>query len=656
MNKSIGLFFAAISQICASSADSAQARIDRLEEAFRRVSAKSGIHIGGEFKSQYFYSGLSGNGADSIRRLDETNEYTSVDFDITARPNDAIGGSIIFRMHQNWQNFFSDIANPIFSRWISIDGTGWDVVRYNAGDFRARFSPLTMWTPEISPLFEPFIFKRSRSQAMQEEFLGDNNRLLQGLQAGFDAEIYPLFNEVHFAALGTRLRNVQTNIQNGSKVTNVVEFSKTEKLLAGANLDVRYLTGITTGASYLQIFDRKGSMAGSDTTIDTSAQNTRVGAIRGGIDLGALLEWERLALKLNIEDAFSIDDTVWFDTTNGFGEDNLFGNAMKAGINIGYQVDNSFSAMLDVAFINNDLDFRNELAQSPSFVGSRIMNIENDSIAGTGNNATLVPNHYSTFDALYHYVFKFSPKQATNLYSKAPFAKNSYTRVIFDQQELGALRSHLDPAVQLVMPFGPATPNRSGITAELRGDLLDNALEFAGIVKSLNEIEETGASIAIDSVTDTLVMFAQSSFAQIGGGLSYDVASIVPFLKHSLKLSGSFVRSTSDNEGPQDFGGYAMQITSDFINAGLNFKFWKRAALLGGLQMIMTDMTANSITTGIRQMHWSTGLQWEVFAGADVVFSLGQISVSHESDVDGIDASGDDFQQMLVDVSLQVRF
>jgi hypothetical protein len=124
--------------------DSLSMRLDTVESRMEAILNKAGISFSGDFRSQYFHSKASGNVVDSTKRLTETNEFTSVDFDIKARPNDAIGGRLIFRMHQNWQNFFSDISNPIFTRWISIDGSLENIVSWHLGDFKAKYTPLTL--------------------------------------------------------------------------------------------------------------------------------------------------------------------------------------------------------------------------------------------------------------------------------------------------------------------------------------------------------------------------------------------------------------------------------------------------------------------------------------------------------------------------------
>ena len=149
--------------------------------------AKEGISLNGMFRSQYLHSSIGGAGASASLRSEETLEYTSVDFDIRARPNTLTQGRLIFRMHQDWRNFFSDVGNPISTRWLSIDGQAGGIFRYNVGDFREQYSPLTLYSPDIALLFEPEIFATQRRDAMGEAFLGGNDRMLQGVNMNLDA-------------------------------------------------------------------------------------------------------------------------------------------------------------------------------------------------------------------------------------------------------------------------------------------------------------------------------------------------------------------------------------------------------------------------------------------------------------------------------------
>ena len=660
--------------------DSAGTRVSRLMDRVDEVLSKAGIQFGGEFLSQYYYSGIDGPGA---RRNDarwiETNEFTSVDFDIKARPNASVQARLVFRMHQNWQNFFSSIGNPINTRWISIDGNHKDMFFFNVGDFRANYSPLILQSPDIDILYEPAIFARARRRAMSEVFLSNNDRLLQGVNAAFEAEVVPVFNEFRLGILGSRLRNVGTDFMDGSMVTHYYELESMEKLLFGANLDTRFLEGIHLGASLLSIADRVGSFADSDTLADTLAQSTLVFGARPAVDIGRLLGNDALSLRVGTEIAASLDDSSWYsidstDTIAGpkllLESENVTGTALRAGIRTRWAFGRN-ALRFNIHYIRNDGRYRNELAQSPSFVGSRIMNTENDSVAVVGRKKVVTPDHYSTFDALYNSVYKFVPSQETNMWHRAPFRKNSYVNMIFEQDELRSLAAsgRMDPSLQLVMPFGPATANRGGFDINAGGAALDGKLDVTVKFASLSEMEAETGVIPIDSVTDTTALFGKTGFTQFGAGCAFDIASVVPALRLPLEISASYTQSTAKNDGAKGFAKSDWAITSRFANLGLRYQFVKPVSLLGGFQLILNEsesgkMISNqyeNVSAVQTQKHWRAGILWSLNKGADLLASFGRVQVATDAhQIPGasgtIGAVAEDFDQFLVDISLQVGF
>jgi hypothetical protein len=176
--------------------DSTSVSAGGVAATLERIMAKAGISIDGEFRSQFLKTDITGKGADTTKRTDESAEFTSVDFDIKARPNTITQGRLIFRMYQDWRNFMSNFDNPIFTRWISIDGTLNGMFSYNAGDFRQKYTPLTLYAPDIDLLYEPDIFAKERAIAQNEVFIDNNQRMLQGVNANFAAEIAPVFNSL----------------------------------------------------------------------------------------------------------------------------------------------------------------------------------------------------------------------------------------------------------------------------------------------------------------------------------------------------------------------------------------------------------------------------------------------------------------------------
>ena len=57
-----------------------QDRSVQIQKTLDTILSKSGITVGGEFKSQYFGATIGGEGSDSTKRTSESNEFTSVDF------------------------------------------------------------------------------------------------------------------------------------------------------------------------------------------------------------------------------------------------------------------------------------------------------------------------------------------------------------------------------------------------------------------------------------------------------------------------------------------------------------------------------------------------------------------------------------------------
>ncbi len=644
----LGLLVGAASPISSWSQDSTSVA-DSVMKTLETIQAKEGISIGGVFRSEYLNSSLSGPGLISDLRSDETAEFTSVDFDIHARPNTATQGHVIFRMHQDWRNFFSDISNPIFTRWLSLDGKVKSMFSYDAGEYRQRYSPLTLWAPELSVLYEPEIFQTQRQEAEDEVFLGNNDRILQGVNFNFDAGVdaptgNSILKELHINAMGSRLRNVETDIANGDFPTDQIEESPVEKYLAATNLEAVFPKGFSLGGSAMLIFDKNSTyeyVAGADSL----AQNTSILDGRAGLELAPLLGVTNWGAGISAEYAASQDRPEYFPVFGDSLSATPFaknGSALLARVHGNAALAEAFNFSAGVDFIRNDANYHNALAQSPTFIGQRIMNIENDSAKVRTDNVS--SRDYTTFDAMYRTVFKFTPELGTNLWARAPFQKLSYSNSIMTQREMAAFAaSRLDTAVQLVMPFGPATPNRTGLTGDATVNVWKNRLQIKGLFASLKNV--TGVAVGTNEVLPI------TDYSQYGGGLKLEIGSMLG-LQNPLTLSGSLVQSGANNAGiAADTTYAARKVTSDFTNASLYYKFWKRAALMGGYQQIKTDITVAGAVHSSTQRNLAGGAEYKVAAGAYVDFSLGLISMDYTGYL-----PDQNFSQLQTDLFLHVLF
>jgi hypothetical protein len=425
-----------------------------------------------------------------------------------------------------------------------------------------------------------------------------------------------------------------------------VERSPVEKYLAAGNLDLASTVGPTLGGSALLIFDKKGSYQGTGDP-DTAAQHTVVASGRAGFDLAPLLHEQDWGLSLSGEYAQSTDDTDYYatPTDNGVTHRAIDGAALFARLQGSWKAGKTFSFKAGVNYLKNEAGYRNELAQSPVFIGERILNIENDTSKVRTNDVRA--RDYSTFDALYEHVFKFAPSEQTNLWQRAPFQKDSWYSSIMTQNEMAAFAAQrIDTAMQLVMPFGPATPNRAGMQGDLSVGFLADKIEAQASYAALENV--TGVRV------DSARALPLTKYVQAAGGLKIEAGALLG-LALPLTVAGSFQRSTADNAGiAGDSLHAAAKVTSDFVNAGAQWAFWKRFSLLAGWQQINTTVTRRGAEADQVQTHVAGGLDYKVAAGAHLLFTLGQIKVDEPAPAAG--SADRDFSQLQTDLFLTVHF
>lgn len=601
-------------------------RIEKLESAVAKVINKAGIHIDGEFRSQFLYSVVDGRdgGAssnyDSTRRSDEGVEYTSVDFDITARPHSAASGRVMFRLHQDWRNFFGALKSPISARWISMDGTIAHMFRYNVGDFKQKYSPLFMWSPDIEIDFEPELFAKYRRMAMSEDFLGNNERMLQGINLNFDAEVDPAFDEWHMNVMGARLRSSGVRPEKGGNaIIGEFDASKFDKYVLGINTDFVVVPDIEFGATFMNIWEDKKSYSGGQITSSAHAEalRERIFVTGGRLKLGTanFLDPKGFNINANGEVAISIDDSTYLEDSS-LKRENVVGLAMRTGIDLSAS---EGMVKFSADFIRNEEDYKNEMAQSPTFIGnSRIMNVENDH--ATVDSSSL----YSTFDALYRHVYKFTPSKdlgkASNGFFKVPVRKVAYTNSILNQEEMDTLNLY-DESFNIVMPLGAATKNRTGGDFDLDFEFLEKAILLKGDFSIFSTLDGT-----LKNVNGTDTSYNQQMFIEYGGGASFDIGKIGDWWKYPFVISGGYKGSLKSNDAVSVSVPGWQDVSTQFVNAGLYFTFWKRASLLGGFQMLNSTVNvAGQRNVEFKQKHWGAGLEWKVTENGTLTGSFGQI-------------------------------
>ncbi|HOG69028.1 MAG TPA: OmpA family protein, partial [Fibrobacteraceae bacterium] len=294
-------------------------------------------------------------------------------------------------------------------------------------------------------------------------------------------------------------------------------------------------------------------------------------------------------------------------------------------------------------YIRNDSSWYNSLAQSPSFIANRIMNSDKDgNLSKYGVYAPL----YSSFDALYFFTPKHAPA-STNLkndemengqtesYNIAPYSKTSWGSNAYTRKELALIDQLSDASIQMALPNGLATANRTGIRANvLAGYGKDNMIEVQGLFTKLDQVEGIGSS--------------KISYTEYGGGAKIDVFALIG-VDLPLELSGSYKHSERSIE--------KAEFTSDFINVGLYVRYLKRLGIAAGFQMINSELnTTAALSQSFRmsnlkvdvapilkgtQKQWMVGLDYTLAPHAWLAINYGQTMVSNKYYTAGlVDASG----------------
>lgn len=420
---------------------------------------------------------------------------------------------------------------------------------------------------------------------------------------------------------------------------------------------------------------------------DSLPQSTHVISARVGGDVAGILKSKKMILDLTAEAAYSIDkfyqesaipqtglvplvdgdgnvvldpvtsepvyDVVLLQDINGVPydtswatinakEENDKGLALNANINVGYKTD-SWMVKASADYIRNDSSWYNSLAQSPSFIANRIMNSDKDgNLSKYGVYAPL----YSSFDALYFFTPKHAPA-STNLknddmengqtesYNIAPYSKTSWGSNAYTRKELALIDQLSDASIQMALPNGLATANRTGIRANLlAGYGKDNMIEVQGLFTKLDQVEGIGSS--------------KISYTEYGGGAKIDVFALIG-IDLPLELSGSYKHSER-SIGNAEF-------TSDFINVGLYVRYLKRLGIAAGFQMINSELnTTAALSQSFRmsnlkvdvapilkgtQKQWMVGLDYTLAPHAWLAINYGQTMVSNKYYTAGlVDASG----------------
>lgn len=651
MMLSLGLGFA--------SANSTLDEQKELDERVETLQSRSGLEVFGVINGEFMQSDLSGAGnlgedpstvttINTRNEMMEKEQVTWLDLGLTFRPYENTQATALFRFSQDWQTFFASRSRPVGVRWLSMDGQFNKAVSYNVGDFKQKYSPLTLWAPEIDFILEPKIFARDRAELEYEHFIGDNERVLQGANVNLSSGSIANMAEVRVDGFFSRIRRAEYLDQNGKQGKETGYYSDYENLAAGTQLEALVLDNILLGGGFVHNFDQEGTYLYDDQVDPSTSQNeqaptyllnTSVTSARGGVDIAGFIGLNFLTLEALGEYAMSSrsadlaiaqeQDPAGLEVAATQIPEDVNGSALWLELGAGYE-QGDISVLSTSRFIQNTDNFINPLAQSTTFIGERVMNSANDD----GQNTL-----YSTLDALYHGVSHYSPTLYEDANQSAPYEKNSFTNSVQYSDV------NYDPAIQTTLPNGLATANRTGITTGLTADYLQGGVKTEVALKSLKSNNPINSTDGV-SFNKT----EEFTYQQLGGGLGLDVSKFLAGWEHPLELSAAYTRDESDkSQTTTDIAGTLLntgdesKYTSELIQTGAYLKFHRLLAVLGGYQQLKSESLTYGVTDVSPEIsakrtesYWRAGMEFTIGKNAYFITSFGQLNVDIQNDLTSV--------------------
>ena len=654
------------------------AKLDSLGQKLEKILSTQGISFGGQFKGEYGASVLSGNALNNVRRDDEQIGYTEVDFDLRARPNTVTQARAVFRMHLDDASFFGAPYSPFETRWLSIDGsTPEGILYYHLGSIQQKWSPLTIWSPDPSFVYTPRLFAQQQKLAMDERFLGNNNRNLNGVNLGIRAAVPSA--AIDSFNLGLLAAKLLTAAPVGSSLSQFLSNSNTsmdgtvgypdtlanfDRWVFGAKGSVTFLKAFDLGINVLADKDLKSTFGTSDTSTirlfrDSLAQSGLVYSVQLGADVAKFIGNPKLILGLDAEiassswDYFAARDTDLLANYLGAKYTTTKGMAIDASLKGGWKTDN-WSAALRVGYLMVDSAYRSDLAQTPVFNPAlgRIYNSEQDLINTDGSVPGLL--HYNTFDALYHSVHHWVAEDR-NEYTKAPYDKIAYSNYVAgwanyslgawtaataDLAKANATAQALAVANNTVVATKAAAATKLALYQVVLQDApFDRDLQFVlpGGESSPNRVgpkvgfdlsflnggvEATGNGYFLSEAkgtvldTETQVTPEKATFQQIQAGVRFRLDRFAPNWNTLLHPKNPIPLELSVSGGQSTAkGGASLDYKSTELAASVYVGVLPRLSVLGGYQAITgLDNTIAMVSRNMTDM--AGGLEFKIQEGA----------------------------------------
>lgn len=667
-----------------------------------------GFALNGYVKGGYLRSSIDSDLLSDDSQTAEAQAYTRMGLVFSARPSSETVARVDLRMHKDWQSAHREGNNVPIINWWSYDGSILNKhVRFNMGNMRVAYTPLTMFQSQTDYLMEPEVFATRRLDVMEERNLdGSNARLMQGLNFEIHSLELGFLNDFFIQGTFARLRN---NAKKGDQL--FFDFDDSDRYLFAGRLGAEF-AGVYVGVNEVYVFDRVRSSRtvvlndryplyyedNNVLSFEVGFDSKRLSSAKKKLEFGArgevaLSHWTSSVDQLVVDTikvmAVYTDSTVmpdgskelkaYLDYKDSIAETPSMTRLAELKNKLAVHVDayaelnlGSIEAKAVGNFVMVDKGYQSELAMTPITLGNiSVLNSEAlfTSTGSSSMDVLLSMVRSGSLENLYFSFYESVPLNETNM-----IVNTTTGTVMYDDAWLNKYYVKSD-SFSLFNNYKYGHFIRNGYNYETLKRLelreaslsLDPSSDIA-LPFGYSTPNRTGGDIDInvswrDAVAlravfgfykadelfgeDTLHFVSGTEYLRLGGGISVDVARLVGF-NRDLEVNGSFVLT-------QESGFLEREAIRSMV--GLKVGIYGQLSFLGGFQYLEHKFgKPYFILNSVSESLLLVGPKIELAKGAEFSVQYGLMTNSIDYLNDTGSSSSFDITKNILMADITVRF
>ena len=463
----------------------------------------------GAARGLYYGDKISQEMEDSITIPRMNSGHTLVDLGMNIRPNRNTEIQGMVRVRNDYGGFWgSGVSFDI--RQLYIKGVAGGVVRYQLGDINYKLSPYTLSNTQQEIISQgPVVFQQqTRIMNYDNFYASDSSWRQQGAAAEFGLQFAKFVRELQFHTVATRVRTTDFGSIN-------------DRLFAGYNVNLVQSNFLEVGMNHVVLFDIEGTSRNLST-------------FHNPVTTGTLLlkkDISKLKMKLNVEAGTSRTYYEKFEDspeTNG----KIF-DAKWLGLF------DSEGLSIEAGWKYVSSDFRSPGAQT-----KRVNYNYQPTSFGRITNDQVVRN-LTAFDLM----------RESNAYNRQLSSNLMLTQPKYDN----------------ITPYGAATPNRQGVTLNVKYLSPSQLFDFSATNLMLQETRGEGTFLP-----RKFVRYEAKATAHLNN-----------FLGVKDRLCDLTVRFRNDNTSREaEENVKAVDLSTQIFSVGMEYEFFENWDAMFGLQQI----------------------------------------------------------------------